>query len=279
MSLRTLLILATSLICSSAWADFPERIVSGDGSLTEIIYALNAESKLVGVDSTSIYPKTATTLAQIGYKRNISSEGVLSLSPDVLIVTEDSGTDKSLSQLNQAGLRIKFFSAEPTLETVEQKILGIAKLLKKEAEGQSLWNRVKTKVDQVSAKTKNIENPVKVMFVLSIGERSPIVGGEGTHADSMIKMAGGINAITGMKGYKPITAEAIAAADPDIILVMKRGGHEIQKESLFAKPGFKLTSAAKQQRMIGMDGLYLLGFGPRIGDAIEDLFNLLYPNK
>lgn len=254
-------------------------IVSGDGSLTEVIYALHAEKMLAGVDTTSMYPEAATKLPQIGYKRNISSEGVLSLSPDILLVTEDAGTDKSLNQLNQAGLKIKSFSAAPTLDAVKQKILGVAELINKPKAGQALWEQVKAKVDAARAKNKDRKNRTKVMFVLSDAGHSPIVGGQGTHADSMITMAGGINAVTGIKGYKPITAEAIASANPDVILIMQHGGHAIDQTRLLTKPGFKLTNAAKEKRVIGMDGLYLLGFGPRIGDAVATLSDALYPTR
>ena len=115
------------------------------------------------------------------------------------------------------------------------------------------------------------------MFVLSMSEKSPIVAGHNTHAESIIQMAGGINAIEGIKGYKPISPEAVAVANPDVILMMARREHSTPANELFSKPGFMLTNAAKEERLISMDGMYLLGFGPRIGDAIEELSQRLYP--
>lgn len=277
MKLKKLLISLGAVLWMQPLAASPERIVTADGSLTEIVYFLGAEKKLAGVDTTSNFPKKASKLPQIGYKRAISVEGVLSLTPDVLLVTEDSGPPKSLNQLKQTGLNIKTFSSAPNIEAVKEKIIGVAEVLGKQTEGEALWQEVKNKVEASKAKSKDINQPVKVMFVLSMSEKSPIVAGHNTHAESIIKMAGGINAIEGLQGYKPISPEAVAVANPDVILMMARREHSTPAEELFSKPGFMLTNAAKNQRLISMDGMYLLGFGPRIGDAIEELSQRLYP--
>ena len=277
MKLKKLLISTCAVLWMQPLAASPERIVTADGSLTEIIYALQAEDTLVGVDTTSNYPENATQLPQIGYKRSISVEGVLSLNPDLLLTTEESGPPKSINQLKQTGLKVKQFSAAPTVEAVQAKITGIAELLGKADKGEILWNDVQSKIEAAKAKTKQVKQPVRVLFVLGMNEKSPIVAGHNTHAESMIKLAGGINAIEGLEGYKPITPEAVAVANPDIILMMARKEHSIPADKLFSQPGFMLTKAAKTQGLISMEGMYLLGFGPRIGDAIHELSEKFYP--
>lgn len=277
MKLKKLLISTCAVLWMQPLAASPERIVTADGSLTEIIYALQAEDTLVGVDTTSNYPENATQLPQIGYKRSISVEGVLSLNPDLLLTTEESGPPKSINQLKQTGLKVKQFSAEPTVEAVQAKITGIAELLGKADKGEILWNDVQSKIEAAKAKTKQVKQPVRVLFVLGMNEKSPIVAGHNTHAESMIKLAGGINAIEGLEGYKPITPEAVAVANPDIILMMARKEHSIPADKLFSQPGFMLTKAAETQGLISMEGMYLLGFGPRIGDAIHELTEKFYP--
>jgi len=276
MNLKKIVLILCINMSTAVLAEPPERMVIGDGSLTEIIYALDSEDKLAGVDTTSIYPREASALPSIGYKRNISVEGVLSLNPDVLLVTEDSGPTKNLNQLEQAGLKIQTFSSEPSMDAVKQKILGIAEILDKSEAGDLLWQQVKTKVDNATARAKKVKHPLKVLFVLNSGEKSPVIGGKNTHADSIIRMAGGINVIEDVEGYKPITNESVAIANPDVILMMEHSS--LSKELLFKKPGFNLTNAAQKQRLITMDGLYILGFGPRIGDAIEELSQQLYPD-
>lgn len=277
MKLKKLLISTCAVLWMQSLAASPERIVTADGSLTEIIYALQAEEKLVGVDTTSNYPERATQLPQIGYKRAISVEGVLSLNPDLLLTTEESGPPKSINQLKQTGLKIKQFSAKPTVEAVRTKITGLAELLGKADKGEILWHDIQARIESAKAKTKQVKQPVRVLFVLGMNEKSPIVAGHNTHAESMIKLAGGINAIEGFQGYKPITPEAVAIANPDIILMMARKEHSIAADKLFSQPGFMLTKAAITQRLISMEGMYLLGFGPRIGDAIHELSNHFYP--
>jgi len=277
MKLQKLLISTLAVLGMQPLAASPERIVTADGALTEIIYALQAQDKIAGVDTTSNYPEAATKLPQIGYKRAISVEGVLSLSPDILLTTEESGPTKSLNQLGQTGLKIQEFSAKPTVAAVEAKIKGVAQILGKTDAGNALWQEVNAKITAVTQKTQSIKQPVRVLFVLGMNEKSPIIAGDNTHAESMIRLAGGINAISGIEGYKPITPEAVAVANPDVILMMARKEHSIQADKLFAQPGFMLTNAAKDKRLINMEGNYLLGFGPRIGDAIGDLSKRLYP--
>lgn len=257
----------------------PERIVSADGALTEIVYALGEEKRLVGVDTTSGYPASATKLPQIGYKRNISAEGTLSLSPDVIIATQDSGPDKVVAQLKAAGVDFRVYSAAPSLEAVEEKIKKVAELLEIPEDGDQLWADVKKKVDVAKAKAAAVKQPVRVMFVLSAGDRSPLVAGTNNGADTMIRLAGGINAVEGFEGYKPMPVEALVAARPDVILMMARAGHTMKPEQLFSKPGFDMTPAAQDHKLITMNGLKLLGFGPRIGDAISELTAALYGDQ
>jgi iron complex transport system substrate-binding protein len=254
-----------------------QKIVSADGSLTEIVYALGKKDVLVGVDTTSGYPASATKLPQIGYKRNISAEGVLSLEPQVLIATQDSGPDKILTQLAEAGIEIKRYSAEPKLEVVKDKILGVSKLLGVEAEGQDLWQDVAEHVKLAQAPLAQVRDPVKVMFVLSANSGSPLVSGDTTMADAIIKLAGGVNAAEGFSGYKPMSVEAIISAAPQVILMMSRGNNHSASAGILEQPGFKLTPAAADKRLVVMDGMLMLGFGPRIGEAIAQLISAFYP--
>ncbi|EPJ46372.1 MAG: hemin-binding periplasmic protein [Osedax symbiont Rs1] len=255
-----------------------DRIVSADGSLTEIVYALGQESRLVGVDTTSGYPLVAKKLPQIGYKRNISAEGVLSLSPQILIVTADSGPDKILQQIEAAGVVVKRYSANPSLDVVREKILGVAKLLAVEEQGVNLWKKVQSQVLQARSKLKHISHPAKIMFVLSAKSGSPLISGTGTMADAIIKLAGGMNAAQGFSGYKPMSIESIIAAAPDAILMMSRSGNHSGAADILLQAGFKVTPAAANKRLIVMDGMLLLGFGPRIGEAVERLITEFYPH-
>lgn len=277
--LRCTAVMALALAVQSTVAAVPERIVSTDGALTEIIYALGEQKRLVGVDSTSQFPPAAAALPQVGYKRALSSEGILSLTPDLLLVTNDSGPEKVLGQIEGASVSVERMMVPPTLEGVRLKIESVAKLLEKQAEGQRLWGEVEQAVNETRRKLGVVDKPVKVLFVLGLAGRSPLVGGMNTTADSIIGLAGGDNVAKDIDGYKPMSPEGIAALQPDVILMMRRNGEDVDAESILSKPGFALTPAAQHKRLITMDGMLLLGFGPRLGVAVKQLAQQLYPER
>jgi len=273
--------LATGVLClvtlTTGLYAAPKTVVSADGSLTEIVYALKQEHTLVGVDTTSGYPIAATKLPQIGYKRNISAEGVLSLSPQVLIATRDSGPDIILSQIAEAGVTIERFSAKPGLDVVKDKILGVATLLDVESAGEQLWQKVAADVAAAREQLSRVEKPINVMFVLSARSGSVLVSGSDTMADAVISLSGANNAVQGFSGYKPMSIEAIISAAPDVILMMDRGGEHGAGDEIFNREGFNLTPAAINKRLVKMNGMLMLGFGPRIGDALKGLIGAFYP--
>ena len=94
----------------------------------------------------------------------------------------------------------------------------------------------------------------------------------------MIELAGGENAVTGYEGYKPLTAEAAVTAAPDVLLFLSRGLESVGGYAGLAElPGLALTPAYQAGRVLALDDLYLLGFGPRVGQAVKDLTLALYP--
>jgi iron complex transport system substrate-binding protein len=131
-----------------------------------------------------------------------------------------------------------------------------------------------TQLRQLRAK---VTRPVRVMFVMSLLNGRAMVAGRKTAANEIIALAGGINAIDGYDGYKPINDEAIVAAKPDVVLSIQRGKDSLDAEAVYVHPGFALTPAAANKAFISMEGLYLLGFGPRTAAAARDLSVKLYP--
>ena len=255
------------------------RIVSADGSLTEIIYALGQGELLVGVDTTSGFPEVAKSLPQIGYKRNISAEGVLSLTPHILIATEDSGPDKILRQIEAAGVNLERYSATPSLLSVREKVLAVAHLVDRKEQGEALWQQIEQDVAIAREELAKVKQKVNVLFVLSLEGGSPVVAGENTHAAEMIHLAGGENAAKGFSGYKAMPLEAIISAQPDVVLMMDRVGNHGVSSTILDAHGFNLTPAGQNQRLVTMDGMLMLGFGPRIAQAIRGLSVAFYPHQ
>ena len=271
------LILFVSVVNASE--TLPHRIVSVGGSITEIIYALGAQNRIVGVDSSSLWPQQAKSFPQIGYQRALSAEGVLSLSPDLIIATEDAGPADTLSQLEQVGVRLTIVPNKPTIIGIIEKIKAIAKAIGKHAEAAVLIEKTKQEMQQLKSQLAQINDKPRVMFLFSAGRGAPMVSGTDTSADGMIILSGGANAITGFNGYKPLNTEAMIAARPDVILTTDRSLKALGGiAGLMKIPGMLQTPAGQSGQVFAMDGLLLLGLGPRTPQAATALGKLLHPN-
>ena len=256
----------------------PHRIVSVGGSITEIIYALGGQKQIVGVDSSSLWPQQAKQFPQIGYQRALSAEGVLSLSPDLIIATEDAGPAATLTQLKQVGVTLTIVPNKPTIKGIIEKIKAVAKAIGKQAEAEKLIAKTQQQMLKIKSQLNQVNHKPKVMFLFSAGRGAPMVSGSDTSAAGMIIHAGGINAITGFDGYKPLNTESMIAARPDVILTTNRSLKALGGISrLMTMPGMLQTPAGQSRQVFAMDGLLLLGLGPRTPQAAAALSRLLHP--
>lgn len=255
-----------------------QRIVVLGGELTEIVYALGAEDALIAVDATSQWPKQATSLPQVGYLRNLSAEGIISLLPTVILASEDAGPESVLKQIKGVGIPIKQFSSEKTIDAVLSKITGIAKQLDRVDAGKKLATQLAADMARLQDKLVGTTHHPRVVFFLTLSKGAPLVAGKTTGADAMIKLAGGDNVIQDFEGYKPANTEMLISLAPDFILVSTRmvdamGG--INK--LRQLPAIKLMTQTEHQKIVIMDTLYLLGFGLRTGKAALELADNIHP--
>jgi iron complex transport system substrate-binding protein len=104
-----------------------------------------------------------------------------------------------------------------------------------------------------------------------------MVAGRNTGADGIIRLAGAVNAIGEFEGYKIVSDEALIAAQPDSVLVMERSNSQLTADEVFSHAAFRGSPAALRKSFVSMEGLYLLGFGPRTASAARDLAHSLYP--
>lgn len=259
------------------------RIVSVGGALTEIVYALGAQGELVGVDTTSLYPAVAQQLPQVGYARTLSAEGVLSLAPTQLITTEEAGPQAVLRQVRDAGVPVAVLNAnnkfEGLLERVKQvgQITGRADPAARLAQAlQQQWDGALGKVRQRSPSP--VQSAVRVLFILAHAPNQVMVGGRETGADAMLAYAGAVNVMGGQggqggfSGYKPLTPEAVIAARPDIVLVTDQGLKASGGvDGILKLPGLAQTPAGRKHRIVSLEAMLLLGFGPRMPQALADL--------
>jgi iron complex transport system substrate-binding protein len=256
------------------------RIASVGGSVTEIVYALGEQDKLVARDSTSVYPEAALTLPDVGYMRQLSPEGVLSVNPSGLLVLEGSGPKEAIDVLKKAS--VPFISVPETYDHagIIEKIRVVGKAFDADEKAAELAASVDADLAAAEKLTSGIPEKKRVLFILSMQGGKILAAGSDSAASGIIELAGAVNAVEGFSGYKQLTDEAAILARPDIILMMdRRGGHAVPDADLFAHPAIAPTPAGQAKRIVRMDGGYLLGFGPRTAGAISELATALYGDQ
>lgn len=281
------LLLSLSLAAPAAFAEeghvvFQDasRIASIGGSITEIVYALGEEGRLVARDSTSLYPGAALKLPDVGYIRALSPEGVLSVNPTGILALEGSGPKEAIDVLKTASVPFILVPETHDREGILEKIRIVGKALGADEKAAALSASVGADLKTAAELTANIPERKRVLFVLSMQGGKILASGSGTAADGVIKLAGAVNAVEGFSDYKQLSDEAAILAKPDFILMMDRGGdHSIADAALFAHPAIAPTPAGQAKRVIRVDGSYLLGFGPRTAEVIRDLALALYGDQ
>ncbi|MBZ9683409.1 MULTISPECIES: hemin ABC transporter substrate-binding protein [unclassified Mesorhizobium] len=259
----------------SVFAD-PSKIAAIGGSITEIVYALGEERHLVARDSTSLYPKAALDLPDVGYMRQLSPEGVLSVNPTGILALHGSGPREAVDVLKKTSIPFIDVPEQYNREGILQKVRIVGKALGAEAKAEVLAKDLDAKLTAAEKRTASIKERRRVLFILSTQGGKILAAGSETAADGMVKLAGGVNAVEGFSGYKQMADEAIITARPDVILMMSNAGPPVSDDEVFGNPSIASTPAGTARKLIRIDGAYLLGFGPRTADAIHDLAVSLY---
>lgn len=253
------------------------RLVSIGGSLTEIIYELGEEGRLVARDQTATFPDAVNALPDVGYMRQLAPEGVLSVSPTALLVIEGSGPPDALDVLSHAGVEYQTVPESYSAEGVVAKVRAVGEVLGVSDKAETLATELEGEFATLAEHNAEITEPKRVLFILSNQGGQIQASGTGTAADGIIALAGAVNAVTDYPGYKALSEEAITEAAPDVIVMMDRGGdHGASDDELLAHPAVALTPAGQNKAIYRLDGAYLLGFGPRTAAAATELSGLIY---
>jgi heme transport system substrate-binding protein len=252
------------------------RIAAIGGSITEIVYALGEQGHLVARDSTSHYPQAALELPDVGYMRQLSPEGVLSVNPSGILALDGSGPKEAVDVLKKSSIPFIEVPEHYSHEGILEKIHVVGKALGADARADLLAAEVDAKLKAAEKQTASIKDRKRILFVLSTQGGKILAAGGDTAADGIIKLAGGVNAVEGFSGYKQMSDEAIVTARPDAILIMTNAGPATSDHELFSNPSIASTPAGAARKLIRMDAGYLLGFGPRTADAIHELAVSLY---
>jgi iron complex transport system substrate-binding protein len=270
---------AISLGCSRAATSSAagERIVSLGGSLTELVYALGLGDRLVGVDSSSVWPEPARALPQVGYQRKISAEGVIALAPSLVLHSDAAGPASALVRVREAGIALAEFPDPRDVAGARARIEALAARLDRVERGREILATLDAELARLPEVSD--EQRPRVLFLYARGADTLLVAGRSTAAAAMIELAGGRNALE-LDDFRPLSAEAVLAAAPELLLVTSRGLDSVGGSAgLLALPGIAQTPAGRHARILALDDLALLGFGPRTGATLHELAAALHPDE
>ncbi|HKZ92270.1 MAG TPA: ABC transporter substrate-binding protein [Candidatus Limnocylindrales bacterium] len=255
------------------------RVATLGGVFTETAYALGAQEQVAAVDASSFYPPEALQdKPNFGYYRFLSAEPVLAQDPSLIIGNEETGPPEVVSQLRDAGIPILLLPDNNDLQAARDLITTLGTVFGRESEAADLVAALDADVAAAEALVAQATSRPRVLFILQPPEAPTLVAGGDTAAGSMISLAGGENIYPGFGSYIPMTPEGIVEAAPDVILTTEASIERLGGlDAFLATPGVAQTPAAVEGRVVAMEDLYLLGFGPRTGKAMADLARLLHP--
>lgn len=259
------------------------RIVCLSKQLTEYVFALGKGHNLVAVDLSSTYPDSAKLLKTVGYHRALSPESIIAMNPDLVIHSNDIGPETVLPQITKAGLNIKAFGGANTIDSAKLLLKELGKFFGVEKIADSIVTKMDAGIVKAAdtLKSLNVTDSLKVM-IIHFGLRNNnyfVMSGRNGVGDKMIRLAGCTPALYNGKGAREMSAEAVAMANPDIIIATDFGYDRMGSMDKFISsvPGVSLTNAGKNKRIVRFEEHDLIYFGPRTGDNIIKLINLLHP--
>ncbi|MEM6594072.1 MAG: ABC transporter substrate-binding protein [Pseudomonadota bacterium] len=256
---------------SPVLADQIDKIASAGGDITEILFEFGVGDKVVAADTTSIYPDSVNDLPRVGYVRALSAEGVLATGADLLIGSDDMGPPAVMDNLAASGMRIEYAPEGVGAERYVDKVNFVGNVLNMAERGAEMIAEYKAAVAQVQDRVAELPRAPRAMLILSIRDGAPIVAGTKTTGNDIIEIAGGEN-VASFEGWKPMNAEAIIAAAPDVIVLStshleRMGGLDIVMD----RPDIAATPAGASQTYVALNPQLMLQFGPRSPIAMNQL--------
>lgn len=264
------------------------RVIAMDisGSIAATVWALGFGDKLVGRDISTTFPGTENLPVVTGSSHSINAEAVLALSPTLVITDGTIGPRDVVAQLRDAGVTVVFLDNTPSIDGVSTLAREVSAVFGASSVGDQLAaqlsQQITDEVAQIAAiAPKSSSKKLRIAFLYLRGASGIYyLFGEGSGADVLVDALGGIDvaAEIGWVGEKPMTAEALAAANPDLILVMTSGLESVGGVDglLASKPEVAVTTAGKNRRFVDMADGEILGFGPRFAAVLDALARAIY---
>jgi iron complex transport system substrate-binding protein len=255
------------------------KLITVGPAVTQTVFALGAGDRVVGVDDSSAGLPEAAKVPKVGYQRALSAEGVLSLGAGMLLGSAEAGPPAVLEQLKATGMKVETFTNEPTVEGARERIQAIAKQLGTPDGGKALVAKLDADLAKAQARAPAVKGakPPRILAVFSRGSSAMMVAGAGTVADTLIRLTGAVNAVEGLQGYKPLSAEAVVGAAPDFVLLPEGSVATVGgQEGLAKQPGL---AQVKGWKLVTVGDVDFMGLGPGLGRAVVRVQDAVAPGK
>lgn len=245
------------------------RVVVLANGVAEIMQSLNAQSIIVGRDISST-EKSLEDIPIVTSGHQILPEKVISLKPDLVLIDASSGPQSAIAQIEKSGVRVVKIPESWTLADIEVKVAAVGAAIGASQQAQILIEKLNQSLAQ-----SQIEKQLRIAFLYLRGTSSVyLIGGSGSGADSIFASLGAVDvgAQQLKNPFNTLTAESLAALNPDVIVVMSKGLESVGGvDGLLKLPGVGQTKAGKDSAIIDVDDSLLLSFGPRTPSLIEQL--------
>ena len=246
-----------------------QRVVVLANGVAEIIQSLNGQAIIVGRDISS----TEDSLSQIPIVTSghqVLPEKVISLKPDLVIIDASTGPKAAIETIKAAGITVVETPESWSLQDLPTKVRAVGRAIGAVDQAELLVQQLNQ-----SLKVSAIKNAPKVAFLYLRGTSSIyLIGGPGSGADSLLEAIGAVDvgAQNLERPFNTLTAESLAALNPDVIVVMSKGLESVGGiQGLLKLPGVAQTNAGKNSAVIDVDDSLLLSFGPRTPSLVEAL--------
>lgn len=277
------LILVIFFACGQASTDTTKetkvrKIITAGGTITEVVDALGFSDLIIATDMTSTFPASMKQLPSIGYRNQIKAEGILALSPDLVLIEENYLSPDVVDQLKAAQIDIQVFKKPTTVEGTRTLVTELATFFEVPEKGTEILGTIEADLAELDTFLKSQESRPRAVFVMARGPETVFVAGDKTFATEIFKMADLEGTATGFDEFAPLTPESLVQMNPDYLIFFESGIQSLGgKEGLVKIQGIDQTEAFKKNQIVALDGQYLSGFGPRVGKAALELAKATRP--
>ncbi|BCN28788.1 ABC transporter substrate-binding protein [Anaeromicropila herbilytica] len=247
----------------------PTKVVSMAPNITELIYKLGVESKLVGRTDYCDYPEEVKNVESVGTLTEPNIEKITSLQPDIVIASTHF-SEETEKQLADLGIKVVVLYEEHDIEGVYTMIQTLGTMFNVNDKATNLVSDMKTSIDETKKAVKGLETP-SVYYVVGFGEYGDYTAGGDTFIGQLITLAGGKNIAADVKGWS-YSLESLMEADPDIIIVPND-----MKDSFMKATNYKDLTAVKNNRVYGIDKNILERQGYRNAEGLATIAKIFHP--